>query len=256
MAYTNIDAATPLGSDKGKVLDNQIRALKAAVKGNLAENSNYATGDIQPDVPALRTAVWTTATRPTGTSLVDRVSGYNTDLGAEEYYDLATTTWKTKGVAPSHVHAANTVSNTPAGNIAATNVQNAINELDTEKAGKSLNNTFSGTNNFTGAMTVLAAGASGNPVRLGQLLGNIGTTGYIKFPILDGSTLRTFELKWGTGGINTDVTFAAPFANSCLYVGLTPSDYTDYYQVTSTSKTGFVNEGNVSSPFLWFAFGC
>jgi hypothetical protein len=99
MALTDIDATKPVGSEKGKTLDDYIREFKQKVKTNLATFSNYiddATAT-QPTVPALRTAVWNTAGRPTGTSLVDRVTGYNTDLGVIEYYDLGSTSWKVAG---------------------------------------------------------------------------------------------------------------------------------------------------------------
>jgi len=45
----------------------------------------------------------------------------------------------------SGAHAASAIANTPAGNIAAVHVQTAINELDTEKAGLALANTFTAT---------------------------------------------------------------------------------------------------------------
>lgn len=92
MAFPNIDPTTPSGSDKKKFGDDQIRTLKQAVIDILKEISNYPAGT----KPALKTAVWTTATRPTGSELVDRVTGYNTTLGYEEYYDLTSTTWKNK----------------------------------------------------------------------------------------------------------------------------------------------------------------
>jgi hypothetical protein len=93
MAFTNINAATPLGSDKGKVLDNEVRDLKAAVKSNLAEISNYQVNNVQPTVVGLRTPVWDTAGRPAEPGLVDRVSGYNSDHGCVEYYDNAESEW-------------------------------------------------------------------------------------------------------------------------------------------------------------------
>jgi microcystin-dependent protein len=104
MTYTNIDAATPIGTDKGQVLDEQLRTFKSAVKSNLAEVSTYVTGDSQPSVVALRTAVWDTAGRPTGDALKDRVSGFNTTLGYKEYYDLDTTAWKPMAASNTHTH--------------------------------------------------------------------------------------------------------------------------------------------------------
>jgi hypothetical protein len=106
MAFANINRATPVGSDKGKVLDDEIRALKTAVKTNFGEISNYrAESDVQPSAAYLRTSVWHTAERPSGTDRVDRVNGYNLDLGCEEYYDTATETWQQKGSCTAHGHA-------------------------------------------------------------------------------------------------------------------------------------------------------
>lgn len=52
--------------------------------------------------------------------------------------------------APASAATATGTSFTPSGNVAATNVQAAIAELDSEKAGKASNNTFTGTNTFSG----------------------------------------------------------------------------------------------------------
>lgn len=92
MAFTNIDPTSPNGTDKKKFGDDQIRTLKQAVIDNLAEISNYPAST----KPALKTAIWTTATRPASDELIDRITGYNTDLGCEEYYDLASTSWQPK----------------------------------------------------------------------------------------------------------------------------------------------------------------
>jgi len=94
MAFTQIDASKPAGTDKKKFGDDIIRELKQQTIDNLKEITNYPAAT----KPALRAAVWTTATRPTGDELVDRVTGYNTTLSCEEYYDLASKTWKTKGL--------------------------------------------------------------------------------------------------------------------------------------------------------------
>lgn len=53
----------------------------------------------------------------------------------------------------SAAHAASAVSFTPAGNIGATTVQTALAELDTEKGGLALNNTWTGTNTFNSTVT-------------------------------------------------------------------------------------------------------
>jgi hypothetical protein len=57
------------------------------------------------------------------------------------------TAW-TLSLAAVGANSAGDISNVAAGNIVATNVQDAINELDTEKGGLALNNTWSGTNTF------------------------------------------------------------------------------------------------------------
>jgi len=53
------------------------------------------------------------------------------------------------------------VAYTPTGNLAATNLSGAVTELDSEKAGLALNNTFTGNNTFSNNVT-LTAGATGN----------------------------------------------------------------------------------------------
>jgi len=93
MAWPTIDPTSPAGTDKVKFGDDQIRSLKQAVLDGLASISNCVSAGT---TPALKTTVWNTAGRPTGTSLVDKVTGYNSDLGYEEYYDLGSTTWKSK----------------------------------------------------------------------------------------------------------------------------------------------------------------
>jgi len=98
MAWPTIDPTSPAGTDKVKFGDDQIRSLKQAVLDVLAAISNCtSTGT----TPALKTTVWNTVGRPTDTSLVDKVTGYNSDLGWIEYYDLSTVTWKSL-TAPSY----------------------------------------------------------------------------------------------------------------------------------------------------------
>lgn len=74
---------------------------------------------------------------------------------------------------PTGAHAASAISSIPAGNLASINVQDALNELDSEKPGLTLNNlmtganTFSGINTFSGASntfqnSLYAATASGS----------------------------------------------------------------------------------------------
>lgn len=89
MPFINIDPTTPAGNEKIKFGDDRIREFKAQTIDNFKEVSNYPAAT----KPALRTAVWTTAQRPAGAELVDRVSGYNTDLGGPEIYDVANSVW-------------------------------------------------------------------------------------------------------------------------------------------------------------------
>lgn len=95
MAWPTIDETKPVGTDKVKTIDDAERETRTFTEAALAVISNYTDSGSQP---ALRTAVWTTATRPTGVNLVDRTTGFNTDLGYEEYYNLSTTTWCKKSL--------------------------------------------------------------------------------------------------------------------------------------------------------------
>ena len=91
MAWPNIDVNVPTGSEKKKFGDDRIRESKQNTVDAMQAISNFTPAGTQP---ALRTAVWTTATRPSGADLVDRVTGFNTDLALYERYDLTTTSWK------------------------------------------------------------------------------------------------------------------------------------------------------------------
>ncbi len=93
MVWPTIDETRPQGTDKVKDIDNAERDTRTFMLNALAAVTNFTKSGTQP---AIRTTVWTTATRPADANLVDRVTGFNTDLGHEEYYDLATTTWKSK----------------------------------------------------------------------------------------------------------------------------------------------------------------
>ncbi|MEM5794749.1 MAG: tail fiber protein [Bacillota bacterium] len=121
MAWPTIDETKPVGTDKVKSIDDAERETRTFMINALAEISNFTKSGTQP---ALKTTKWTTATRPTGANLVDRVTGFNTTLGYEEYYDLATTTWKAKGATTAKY-----VSYTPSGILTATDIQNAIGQI-------------------------------------------------------------------------------------------------------------------------------
>lgn len=101
MTWPTIDAATPAGTDKIKFGDDQIRSTKQHIIDAAQAISNYTAAGT---TPALKTTVWTTAGRPSGANLVDRVSGFNSSLGCTEYYDLATTTWKPLGLSATGIN--------------------------------------------------------------------------------------------------------------------------------------------------------
>jgi hypothetical protein len=130
--------------------------LTALVEGDLYWNS------VANEMRIYDGAAWTVAYVPSGSD----VTSWNSRIGAVmpqagDYTaaqvtntpagNIAATTVQaaineldTEKAATGHVHAASAITNTPAGGIAATNVQTALNELDTEKAPKA-DPEFSGT---------------------------------------------------------------------------------------------------------------
>lgn len=86
---------------------------------------------------------------------------------------------------PTAAHAATAISNTPAGGIAATTVQAAINELDTEKADK--------TTAITGSAGITATGTLGSGISVSP------TSGY------NGYGARTVSTAAPTGGSDGDI---------------------------------------------------
>lgn len=93
-------------------------------------------------------------------ALKDAGGGYSLSAGTVASQLLALITkHKDHETDPTAAHAATAVSNTPAGNIAATTVQAAVNELDTEKGGLTTANAWSGTNNYS-ALVTCSGGAS------------------------------------------------------------------------------------------------
>jgi hypothetical protein len=86
---------------------------------------------------------------------------------------------------------------TPSGNIAATTIVGAIAELDSEKAGLSLNNTFSGTNTFSspvvGSLTGNADTAT-SATKIANLTGwNITPSGTTLFFNYNGTNVATLS---------------------------------------------------------------
>lgn len=93
MPFNKIDPTTPAGTEKKKFGDDRIREFKEQTIANFQTITNYPA----EEMPALRTAVWTTATRPAGAELVDRISGYNSDTNSFEYYDSDSDKWQPIG---------------------------------------------------------------------------------------------------------------------------------------------------------------
>ena len=90
MVFTEIIETTPLGTDKGQILDENIRAFKSAVARNFEQISGY------PDNTALVTQAWTTAGRPT-TGLKTGLFGWNTTAETWERYNASTASWEAFG---------------------------------------------------------------------------------------------------------------------------------------------------------------
>lgn len=88
MAFTVIAESTPLGTDKGQILDENIRAFKSAVARNFEQISGY------PNSTALVTQNWTTAGRPTS-GLAAGLFGWNTDTNTWDKYSGSS--WETVG---------------------------------------------------------------------------------------------------------------------------------------------------------------
>lgn len=109
----------------------------------------------------------------------------------------------------SAAHAASAVSNTPAGNIAATNVQTALNELDTEKLAISALG--------TGVQTALGVnvGTAGSPVVNGGALGtpSSGTLTNCTFPTLNQNTTGSSGSCTGNSATATSATTATTATN-------------------------------------------
>ena len=110
----------------------------------------------------------------------------------------------------SGAHAASAVSNTPAGNIAATTVQAALNELDTEKGGLATANTWTAANEFeAGILVQPTSGQKYIKLRSTAPGDNVDETMLTAFFRYD----TTFALG---GSPNVTVIPAADVPNNCL----------------------------------------
>lgn len=113
----------------------------------------------------------------------------------------------TEKAASSHGHAASAITNTPAGNIAATDVQAAINELDTEKAA-------SGHTHALADMSDVGTAADTANFVLATPSGSVGPYSgralvAADIPNIPASRITSGELAKARGGWGTDVSSAA-----------------------------------------------
>lgn len=100
-----------------------------------------------------------------------------------------------------HVHAATDITNTPAGNIAATNVQTALNELDTEK------------------QAVLVSGTSIKTINSTSLLGSGDVA--VQATLVSGTNIKTInsESLLGSGDIVISSSDGSSAAKSFFMAG-------------------------------------
>ena len=172
--------------------------------------ANAATAaPVAPATTAAIIPVGTTAQRPTGLALTNGLMRWNSEsttglaaAGNLEFYRGAVAGWVPLS--------ALTTTFSPTGNIAATNVQAAIAELDTEKASLLQNNDFGGRNKFSASVSEqkIVLGTSG-AVTINLALGNYFTctpAANIQFSLSNQSaagTADTFILEIFGGGLVT-----------------------------------------------------
>jgi hypothetical protein len=159
------------------------------------------------------------------------------------------------------------ISNTPAGNISATNVQGAINELDTEKqAALGFTPVQQGGGSGQGTNKVYVGwGGSGlkaqvDATDLGTLWAGQATasslsgTGYQRFP-------SGLIMQWGSGTVNgSAVNFAIAFPNavfSATVSGTSASSSTDnvHINLLNTSQIRAAQVGGGSYTYYYIAIG-
>lgn len=166
----------------------------------------------------------------------------------------------------------------PAGGISATNVQDALYELDEEKASKDAATTIAaGLVELATAAEVLAGTDAQRAVTpaalLAGLLGaaTLSTSGYAIIPVrksTDG-TRDNLIVQWGATGNVADaataaVTFPIQFPTACFVVHATNRNSsaggnfggcTATIPTTSSCSVGHANGGGNSSPIAWFSIG-
>jgi hypothetical protein len=145
---------------------------------------------------------------------------------------------------------ANQVTFTPAGNIAATQVQAAIEELDAEKAGLALNNTFTGVNwfKFTGG-AITPREATPGFVEL-HIRPNAGKTGGISFTedtVADRWSCRITpgqsHLSFSTGQISTGIERLRFLANGQIGIQSLGTAALPHLTPTGDPDTGLFSPG-------------
>lgn len=131
------------------------------------------------------------------------------------------------------------ITNTPAGNISATTVQAAINELDTEKGGLSLANTWSGLNTYSGGARMTGgsppASGSGLELRYG------GGIGFVTANNRSSSTL--LEMRFEADPYR----FYVSGSNQALILNSTNGAYFPTAGTTSSPPNAYLDAGSLNN---------
>jgi len=151
-------------------------------------------------------------------------------------------------------HDGSNISNTPAGNIAATTVQAAINELDNEKGGLATNNTWSGSNTFSGTTalngttTTVTQAANDNSTK-------VATTAYVDrisssvvSPVVGGMR----NAKMSVTAASASATFTADEIIVETALGGTAYRLSSYSQTINLATTGAGGMDTGSAPVSGF----
>ncbi|MDR3560473.1 MAG: hypothetical protein P4N59_03380 [Negativicutes bacterium] len=108
------------------------------------------------------------------------------------------------------------------------------------------------------------ATASNQAVALGQLLGSLGSSGYIKIPFWNGSSLQTLIVQWGTSSLNSGqaIYWGYPTSLSTGVVACASSTIDggaayyplNFYNLT-TSGCNIQNQNGATRNFNWVIIG-
>ena len=191
-----IEAINSLVTDK-ETHDNTLTALAGVASAT--DTVPYFTGADAAGVTGLTSA---------GRALIDDVdvAAMRTTLGLGDSAVLDVGTGAGDVAAGIHAHVASTITNTPAGGVAATDVQAAINELDTDKAAASHTHVKASVTDITDLkltdLTVAADVTTHNATsaRPGLMAKLQGAAGYV----LDGLgawVLQASNIKVNMGGV-------------------------------------------------------